>query len=371
VAATADVVVVGAGIIGCAVAYELARRGARVTIVDDRPPGMGATQASAGMLAPYLEAPEGGELLELTIRSLDLFDRFVESVTSASGETVEYRRTGTLEVAMRADSLQRLSEAAQCLARRGVPAELVDGDAVRREEPYLTGEVVGGLVIHAHGFVAAGALTRALAVAARRLGAQMAESRARRIVRAAPGLVVETDRSTVAGRWVVMAAGSWAGQIPIEGVEARLPVRPVRGQLLQLAWSGTPIRRIVWSERCYLVPWHEGTLLVGATVEQAGFDERTTTAGVRDLIDAACDLVPHAWTAAVVAARAGLRPGTADDRPIVGASSVVPNLMYATGHYRNGVLLSPLTAELVADAILENRVDPILRSMRPDRFGAL
>ena len=128
---------------------------------------------------------------------------------------------------------------------------------------------------------------------------------------------------------------------------------------------------MTWSGRCYLVPWEDGTLLVGATVEEAGFDERTTAAGVRDLLDAACDVVPRAWNAAFVGARVGLRPASADGLPVIGPSSVVPNVMYATGHYRNGVLLAPLTAQLVADAMLENRVDPLLASVSPSRFGAL
>jgi len=148
-------------------------------------------------------------------------------------------------------------------------------------------------------------------------------------------------------------------------------VRPVRGQLLHLGWTGTPLRRVTWSERCYLVPWEDGTLLVGATVEEAGFDERTTAAGVRDLLDAACDVVPRAWNAGFLAARAGLRPASADGLPVIGPSSVVPNVMYATGHYRNGVLLAPLTAQLVADAMLENRVDPLLTMVSPARFGEL
>ncbi len=168
-----------------------------------------------------------------------------------------------------------------------------------------------------------------------------------------------------------MAAGSWSGQIEIEGVTARVPVRPVRGQLLQLAWNGPLLGRVIWSERCYLVPWEDGTLLVGATVEEAGFDERTTTVGVRDLIEAACELVPHTWSATFVAAKAGLRPASADELPVIGPSSVVPNVMYATGHYRNGVLLAPLTAELVADAMLENRFDPLLAATSPQRFGVL
>ena len=148
-------------------------------------------------------------------------------------------------------------------------------------------------------------------------------------------------------------------------------MRPVRGQLLQLGWTGTPLRRVTWSGRCYLVPWEDGSLLVGATVEEAGFDERTTVAGVRDLLDAVSELVPHAWAAGFLGARVGLRPATTDDLPVIGASSVMPNLMYATGHYRNGVLLAPLTAQLVADAMLENRIDPLLAPVSPSRFGEL
>jgi glycine oxidase len=167
---------------------------------------------------------------------------------------------------------------------------------------------------------------------------------------------------------VVVAAGSWSGQIDIEGVPP-LPVRPVRGQLLQLSWEGLPLRRIVWGPRCYLVPIAAGSILVGATVEDAGFDERTTVAGVRDLLDSACDLVPHLWQATFVGARVGLRPGTADEMPIIGRSSRMPGLVYATGHYRNGVLLAPLTARMVADLVLENREDPLLDGTRPQRFG--
>jgi len=372
VAVPSDIVVVGAGIIGCAVAYELARRGASVQIVDDRPAGMGATQASAGVLAPYIEAREGSPLLELTVRSLDLFDKFIARVASIGGGPIMYRRTGTLDLAMQEETLQRFREAADLLRRRGVAAELVDPLRAQALEPHLSDGVLGGLLIPSHGFVAASQLTRALAAAARRHGAQLIEDgRVRRIARAAGDLVVETDRGPLMGNAVVLAAGSWSGQIDIEGVGARVPVRPVRGQLLQLAWVGPALRRTTWAERCYLVPWDDGTVLVGATVEDAGFDERTTAAGVRDLLEAACELVPRASTADVVAARAGLRPATPDELPVIGASSVLPNLMYATGHYRNGILLSPLTAQLVADAMLEDRIDPLLAATSPQRFGDL
>jgi glycine oxidase len=184
-------------------------------------------------------------------------------------------------------------------------------------------------------------------------------------------MIVETDKGSLTSGSVVLAAGSWSGEIPIDGVADRAPVRPVRGQLLYLAWPGVPLRRVTWSSRCYLVPWDDGTVLVGATAEDAGFDERATAAGVRDLLEAVCDVTPQAWSAGFAGARVGLRPATTDGLPILGASARLPNLMYATGHFRNGVLLAPLTAQLVADALLENRIDPMMTPLAPARFGDL
>ncbi len=344
-------------------------------IVDDRQPGMGATQASAGVLAPYIEASEDSALLDLTVRSLGLFDEFVERATSDSGIGVPYRRTGTLDVALQDEGMRKLRATAALLGSRDVAAELVDGPAARGEEPYLAADVVGGLLIPTHGFVVAYELTRALVTAARRHGAQVIEGgRVRRIARTGGDLgdlIVETSRGVLTARAVVLAAGSWSGQIEVTGASTRVPVRPVRGQLLEVAWRGVPLRRVTWGERCYLVPWENGTLLVGATVEEAGFDERATVAGVRDLLESACELVPHAWTGGFLGARVGLRPAMADGLPAIGPSGVLPRLMYATGHYRNGVLLAPLTAQLVADAMLEDRFDPALEALSPRRFGEL
>jgi glycine oxidase len=372
VAPPADIIVVGAGIIGCAVGYELARRGASVQIVDDRPAGMGATQASAGVLAPYIEARHGGPLLELTTRSLDMFEAFAAGVAADSGLPVAFHRTGTLDVALQPESLRQFCATASLLTSRGIAAEVLDADAVRAEEPLLSHDAIGGLLLRMHAFVAAGELTRALVAGASRHGARLIEGeRVHAISRSDRDLAVHTSRRALVGNGVVIAAGSWAGQIAIEGTTVRVPVKPIRGQLLQLGWSGSPLRRVTWGERCYLVPWQDGTVLVGATVEDAGFDERTTLAGVRDLIEAACELVPQAWTASLKAAKVGLRPGTPDDLPIIGRSSVLPTLVYATGHYRNGVLLSPLTAKLVADAVLDDVVDPMLEWTSPRRFGSL
>jgi glycine oxidase len=370
--ASRDIVVIGAGVIGCAVAYELARRGASVEIVDDRAAGMGATQASAGLLAPFIEGHRDSLLLDLGVRSLELYDEFVARVVADSGVAVPYRRTGTLNVATEDSSLRRLQATADDLLRRGVPADLLDGVGARAQEPHLSSDVIGGLLIPSHGFVAAADLTRALAAAARRHGAQLVErSRVNRVFRDGADLIVETDRGHLTCDTVVLAAGSWSGAVEVEGVTDRMPVRPVRGQLLYLAWNGPSLRRATWSDRCYVVPWDDGTLLVGATVEEADFDERTTVAGVRDLLDAACELAPHAWSAGFLCARVGLRPASPDELPIIGPSSGLPELMYATAHFRNGILLAPLTAALVADAMIDGRVDPIMASLGPSRFGAL
>lgn len=366
------IIVVGAGIVGCAVAYELARRGLSVRVLDDRPAGMGATQASAGMLAPYTEAKESQQaFLELAARSLDLYDDFVARVKAGASQSITYRRTGTLEVATTPHHLAELEDLARRLETHGVALSLLDPAAVRAEEPNLAPDIAGGLLIGAHGFVNAGELTRALAAAAGVHGAETIQgARARRIAPSGAGVIVETTEETLNADAVVLAAGSWSPQIDIPGV-AKPPVRPVRGQLLHLGWTGEPLRRVIWGERCYLVPWPDGTLLAGATMEDAGFDETTTVAGVGGLIESACALVPGVRQAGFRSARVGLRPGSPDAMPIVGPSPAMPNLVYATGHFRNGVLLAPVTAQIVGDWLADGRRDPALDAIGPQRFEGL
>ncbi len=367
----ADVVVIGAGIIGCAVAYELATRGLTVSILDDRPVGAGATQASGGMLAPYSEALDNGPLLELGKRSLDLYDSFVARVEGDSGMRVGYDRSGTLHVARTEESLQSLSSLHETIGTRQTASYLLSAAETRTLEPAIAADALGGLSIPSQGLVSALDLTCALAEAARRRGAGRSEPAiVRRLASGGGSVEIATEGGAMSAGAVVLAAGAWSGQIEIDGAD-RVPVRPIRGQLLHLGWKGTPLARITWDDRCYLVPWRDGTLLVGATVEDAGFDERTTVAGVRDLLDAACDLIPHAWTATLLSIRAGLRPAGPDPLPIVGWSAAVPHLMYATGHYRNGVLLAPLTATIVADAMVDGTQDPALELITPSRLGRL
>jgi glycine oxidase len=359
-----DVLVIGAGIIGCSVARELGRRGVGVRMFEARTVGAGATQASAGILAPYIEGHDRGPLFDLGVRSLGMYDAFVREVSEESGLSVEYRRCGTLEVATDTASAARLQATA-----KGEPIlRWLDASAARSQEGALAASIEGALLASGHGYVAVPSLMDALAWAALRHGVQIeAAHRVTGIRASRQGATISTDDGT---SWsadrVVIAAGSWAGRLDIDD-PAATAVRPIRGQLLRLHWHGAPLNHIVWGPDCYVVPWQNSNVLVGATVEDVGFDERTTAAGVRDLLDAVCELLPEAWRATFIEARVGLRPATGDGLPFLGPSERSDRIVYATGHYRNGVLLAPLTAQLVADLIVQGKKDAALETLRPDR----
>ena len=361
-----NVTIAGAGVIGCAIAHELAARGARVRVLDSRVPGGGATRASAGILAPHIEGHDR-TLLSLCVRSLGMYDAFLARVATDSAEDVEYERHGTIQIATNLNDANELKRAARALGDAGVEHRLLDAVNVRRSEPSVTAEAVAGLHILSHGHVAASDLTRALVAAAMRHGATFDIGSAVAIeggdvarVRTS-GEIVESDA-------VIIAAGSWTTSV--DGVRAAPEsLKPIRGQLLQLRLPERPASHVIWGSQCYLVPRRDGAVLVGATMEDVGFDERTTSTGVQQLLDAALTLMPALRGAAFEEVRVGLRPRTADELPAVGASSTMPHVFYATGHYRNGVLLAPLTARLVADLVLEGKVDEDLALLQPRRLG--
>jgi glycine oxidase len=341
-----DVIVVGAGIIGCAVAREVAVRGAKTMILEGRSAGAGATHASAGVLAPYIEAPSDGPLHALTVESLGLYDDFIKNVAQESSLPIEYRRCGTLELAHDSNAAEQLQTLCEWIRSKGVEAQWIESPGVARLEPAL-GPTSGGLLVPSHGYVRAAQLTDALLDASRRYGA------AAHLGRRVDSITGEGDRAIVTSgddtyraRTVVVAAGSWSSELARE-----TDVAPVRGQLLHVRWQGPPLHRILWSESCYLVPWLDGTLLVGATVEQVGFDERVTAGGVKTLLNAASAVLPGVSDATFVEARVGLRPSTPSGLPIIRRSARHSALIYATGHFRNGILLAPLTATVVADLI--------------------
>jgi glycine oxidase len=299
------------------------------------------------------------------VNSLALYDGFIARVSADSQQAIEYARSGSLHVAKNEAAAMELAIAARKLAHEGVAHELMPAREARRLEPGLSPRIMSALLLPMHGYVRAAELTSALANAAVRRGAEIITAAVEEICARERGIAVRTTAATFESDAVILAAGSWSGRVaPLEP-----PVRPVRGQLLHLQFNAPPLSRVVWGTDCYLVPWRNGALLVGATVEEAGFDETATAAGVARLLEASADIltdVPHARFETV---RVGLRPGTPDELPLIGASSTMPRVYYATGHYRNGVLLSPLTAKLVADLVMDGTRDPDLELVRPDRFG--
>lgn len=362
-----DVLIVGGGIIGCAVAEALSHRGAQVVLIDPRGIAQGATQASAGMLTPHSEGRHDPCLERLGARSLAMYEPLMARLNDDGARPV-FVRAGSLDLALTPEECADLGVRAQQLSQAGIVCEFLSGDAVRRLEPQATPHALGGLHVPAHAYARAADLARLMWAAASSRGAQYVEGRAVGIAPdAGGGLHARLTDRVLQARWIVLAGGSWVGEIPVAGLPP-MPVRPVRGQLLQLAWPEDPPRHIIGGPRCYTLAWQDGTMLAGATVEEVGFDERATAGGVRQLLDGLIELVPRAADASFIRVRVGFRPATPDSRPIVGASERLDGLVYATGHYRNGVLLAPLTGELVA-RIVAGEDDPALQATRPQRFA--
>lgn len=365
-----DVLVIGAGVVGCAIAFELAAAGRSVRVLDGRAAGGGASQASAGVLAPYVEGHDSRPLRALGQRSLDGYEAFVARIVATSGANVAFRRAGTMEVATGPDDVARLARSRATADAEGVAAEWLDISSAREHEPALGAHVVGALRIPMHGAVDVPALTSAAAAAAQALGATFVKAQVLGLSADGDGVAVSTAEGVERAAQVVLAAGAWSAGLVPPGAEPA-PVRPVRGQLLHLGTAPGTLRHIVWAPGVYLVPWADGTVLVGATSEEVGFDERTTASGVAGLLARAIALVPALGGASFLEARHGLRPASPDDLPLVGRSATLPGLIYACGHYRNGALLAPLTAWLIAGLVAGDRSDPALDLLAPARAGRL
>jgi glycine oxidase ThiO len=360
-----NITVVGAGIVGSTIAYELASRGARVQLIDSRGVARGATRASAGILAPQIEG-HIPELRKLAARSLAMYDDFIRRVERDAQRTIEYNRGGTLQVALSDAEAAALAADAQALARIDVEHALLDRESAKRALPALSERVTSALLVPSHGYVAASALTEAVVDAAHTHGVRLITTVVSNVEGGSTKAGVTTDDGIIESDVVIVAAGSWP--VP-SGPAQGPPVKPIRGQLVQLRCDAMLTTRVIWGEACYLVPWSDGTVLVGATVEDVGYDERPTAEGVRTLLNAAVDLVPSLAHAQFEEVRVGFRPKASDELPIIGRSDSMPAVFYAVGHYRNGVLLAPLTAVLMADLVLEDKERAELALVRPGRLA--
>ena len=362
---TSDVLVVGAGVIGLGIAWRCSQRGLNVTVVDPEP-GSGASWTAAGMLAPVTELHYGEQaLLGLGLDSAARYPSFVAELEDAAGMDVGYRRTGTIAAAWDGADLAGLRDVHDLQRSLGLAAELISGRELRRLEPALAPGLPGGLFAPGDHQVDNRLLHKGLlAVTPAPVTRRVVELT--RVGDRVTGVALD-DGCYLAAHTVVLATGAWSGRL------ADVAVRPVKGQTLRLRAPGGllshVVRGSVKGSPIYLVPRADGTIVVGATAEEAGFDVRPRAGAVYELLRDAQSLVPAISEAELLEVCTGLRPGSPDNAPIIGTAA--DGLILATGHYRNGILLAPVTADGVAALVADGELPAVLAPFTPQRFAAV
>ncbi len=366
------VVIVGGGVMGCAAAFELARRGEAVTVLERSVPGAEASSAAAGILGAQVEAHHPGPLTELGLRSRKLYPALVKDLEQASGVSLGYRKSGVLKVEYAAADAARLARGLGWQRQAGLSLHKLSGAAARAREPALSREVRGGVWFEEDATLEPRALLSALRVAAERAGARFLTGAIveRVAVEDNQAVGVELgDGSLVRGSHVVVAAGSWTSALGV-GSRSAPRVIPARGQIVELKTSVPLLDAIVFGPGCYLVPRADGRLLVGSTLEFVGFRREVTAGAVAKLLAAAIRLVPALADAELRGTWSSFRPYTADELPLLGPSRT-KGLILMSGHYRNGILLAPISAQIVA-ACVTGRPSPVdLAPFAPDRAGVV
>ncbi|MGW5092964.1 glycine oxidase ThiO [Streptomyces nodosus] len=375
---TSDVLVVGGGVIGLVTAWRAAQHGLATAVVDPEPGG-GAARVAAGMLAAVTELHYGEQtLLGLNLRSARRYPDFAAELTEVTGQDLGYRRCGTLAVALDADDRTHLRELHALHQRSGLASQWLSGRECRRLEPMLAPGVRGGLRVDGDHQVDPRRLASALVTACERAGVVFHRAWAERltVVRERAAGVRTADGTGLAAGRVVLAAGSLSGRLAGLPEEVRPPVRPVKGQVLRLAvperyapFLSRTVRAVVRGGQLYLVPRENGELVVGATSEELGWDTTVTAGGVYELLRDAHELVPGITELPLTETRAGLRPGSPDNAPLLGPTEL-DGLLLATGHHRNGVLLTPVTGDVMAHVLTTGGLPEEARPFAPGRFTA-
>jgi glycine oxidase len=363
-----DAVVIGGGVIGLAVAWRAARAGLSVAVVDPDP-GSGASHFAAGMIAPVGEAEFGEEaVVALNRDSAARYPAFIAELELDAGRSAGYRRTGTLHVAADADEQTALERQFQYRVHLGLPVERLTSRQTRELEPGLAPSIRGGMLVESDHQVDPRAMIATLLQACSRLGVRI--HRCQASLRVVAGRVVgaglDGGESIEASR-VVLAAGCWSGAVPGIPDEDVPPVRPVKGQILRLCGEPGMVARTVRGGSVYILPRGDGRVVIGGTVEERGFDTSVIAGAVYELLRDARALVPDVAELELVEASAGLRPGSPDNLPMVGDAST-PGLVIATGHYRNGYLLAPATADAVVGVLAGGEWPDATRPWSPARF---
>jgi glycine oxidase len=345
-----DSIIAGGGLIGCAIALELAHCDLRVALFDSQEPGREASWASAGILSPAPENPGMISTVEIGKASLAMYREFIQQVEELSGIETGFREKGTITALLSRHAREELNTIVALHRGLGLKAEALSAREARQLEPALSEEIEAAVLRPDEASVDNRLLAKALLDAAKRSGAEIyAGAAVDSIWREGSqcrGVMVRGEK--ISAKHTIVAAGAFSSQIA--GVEEYAPVRPAKGQMVSLRCAAAKIERVLWSERIYVVPRSDGRILCGATVEYMGFDKSVTAGGVHANLDAAIELAPALASARVEEAWAGLRPDTPDHLPILGPTDI-EGLLIATGHYRSGVLLTPITAKLICELV--------------------
>lgn len=370
---TSDVVIIGGGVIGLAIARELSRCGVRdVTLIDRAGLGSEASSAAAGMLAPQAEADRADAFFYLTCKSRDMYPGFAADLLSETGIDIELETTGTLYLGFTEHDANELRERYRWQTKAGLPVQMLTPEEARELEPNIGSDVQTALKFPFDTQVENRRLVTALSMANQKAGVRLLTDTTVTSLKISHGRIVGvvTTSGSIAADSVVVAAGAWVSMLSVP--DKALPdigIEPVRGQMLCFDANPPVARHVIYSPRGYVVPRRDGRLLAGSTTEFAGFDCRVTAAGIQSITNAALEICPLVSRLSLAASWAGLRPRAADGLPVLGPCAEIEGVFYAAGHYRNGILLAPLTGEALAAAITGNGIDPALEMFSPNRFG--
>jgi glycine oxidase len=363
-----DVIVVGGGLMGCSVAYRLAKDGARVLVLERGIPGAEASSAAAGILGPTVESFNDALALQLGRRSRELHAELADELDELFGIDVGFRRCGVVKVAFNDEGLAQLEAQALSLEIQGIRCDRWSSEELRHEEPAANPEAVGALSISEDAQVEPKKLISAVALGAEREGVTFRSGSTVRAVQVQDGRArgVQLDDGLIEAERVVVAAGSWTTLIPGLPFDSET-IFPVRGQMIATHTRPPIFQRIVFGAGGYVVSRPDGRVLCGSTMERVGFERGITFGGMADVIEKATRIAPELRSAAIEAHWSSFRPGTPDGLPLVGESRI-EGLFLASGHYRNGILLAPLTAELIADAVAGKPLSREAQALSPHRF---
>lgn len=368
---SADVIIIGGGVIGLTIARVLAQRGVRqVTLIERGRLGAEASWAAGGILAPQVEVDDRNAFFQLACASRDLYPEFAVSLKEETGVDVELDTTGTLSLGFTSKDETELRRRYEWQQGEGLEVEWLTGAQVRRLEPCISDKVVCGLRFPRDFQIDNRRLLNALVRANEELGVHLITGLSVKAIRIEHERVygVETASGFVDAPIVVVAAGAWSSLIGLPRLPA-FQIEPVRGQMLCFEASPQIARHVLYSSSGYLVPRLDGRVLAGSTSEHAGFDKSVSKEGIDAITSMALEIVPGIAALPMIDSWAGFRPRAKDDLPVLGSSTEATGLLYATGHYRNGILLAPITGKILADEIVDGIVPANLEAFSPNRFG--